>query len=95
MEDDVNQIDNGSVEFKRNAKLMAIDMSIKLSSMQGHIMIDTKALPVNYDITRFMEIMETTGITAIESTEYNPTKYLLDNAQKIYDWLIKDLSNGV
>lgn len=95
MEDDVNQIDNGSVEFKRNAKLMAIDMSIKLSSMQGHIMIDTKALPVNYDITRFMEIMETTGITAIESTEYEPTKYLLDNAQKIYDWLIKDLSNGV
>ena len=76
-------------DFQQQAKLAALDASIRLATSLGSVVnIDTNVLKgSDFDINKFKSVWAATGILPIQAKETTPTDNVLREASKIYKWL--------
>lgn len=75
-------------DFQQQAKLAALDASIRLATSLGSVIsIDTNALKgSDFDIDKFKSL----GVLPIQAKETTPTDNVLREANRIYKWLTSE-----
>lgn len=98
MPEQYEQINENSIKYKRDAKIIAIENAMKLFSIQSDspLLVDMNSLPRNepFDIEKLMRLMKETKLSPVLSKQMTPIDVILGNAKEIYSWLIKDITNG-